>query len=121
MQAASHYGGPERRSAPRHPLEAPITVLYPRFWDEKDFDSLLGTTRNLSEGGVCFSVNSRIPRRDVVLHIDYQGMGAEYVVGTIVAEIADDEGTWEYHCQIQRTLGTVDPMSVFSSSWSDWQ
>jgi hypothetical protein len=94
-------------------VEAPIAILYPGFWIDQGPNSLLGTTANLSEGGVCFTVNGKIPQSKIVLHIDYEGMGAEYVLGTIVKETLEPDGIWRYHCQIERILTGVDPMSVF--------
>ncbi len=115
MSPESAYQGPERRQFPRLPVEAPIEVLYPSYW-ETEPARLLGMTRNLSEGGVCFATDRPIPCRDVVLHLDYQGMGAEYVQGTILEEHPEPAGRWRYHCQIHRMLGAVDPMSALQST-----
>ena len=109
------YSGPERREFPRLPIEAPIEVLYPSFWEDET-TRLLGMTQNVSEGGVCFMVDRRIPHQEIVVHLDYQGMGAEYILGTIVKERAEAGGGWTYHCRIQRMLGAVDPMSMLQSS-----
>lgn len=109
------YPGSERRRSPRLPLEVPVEVLYAGYWSEGQASRLTGVTHNLSEGGVCFSVNSRIPQREIVLHLDYHGMGAEYVQAQIVGEYPGHTETWRYHCRFQRTLGMVHPMSVFDS------
>jgi hypothetical protein len=111
----TEYAGPERRRFSRLPLEVPVEVLYPGYWSAGLPNPLMGTTHDLSEGGVCFSVNSRIPQRDIVLHLDYEGMGAEYVQAVIVGEHRGQAETWRYHCQFQRSLGAVDPMAVFDS------
>jgi len=97
----------ERRRHPRHPIEAQIFVLYPEFWRETEFNKLLGWTHNVSEGGVCFSLPDQLPGGDVVLHIDYEGMGAEYVLAKVIHEYASEEDGWRYHCRIERTLASI--------------
>jgi hypothetical protein len=109
------YAGPERRRFPRFALEVPVQVLYPGYWNEDSPNPVLGVTHNLSEGGVCFRVTSRIPVRELILHFDYEGMGAEYVQAEIVKEQAGPGDDWQYHCQLKRTLGTVAPLLAFDS------
>lgn len=112
--ADATYTGRERRRHPRLPLEVPVEILLPGFWSEEQPSRLLGQTINLSEGGVCFLANQQISAHELVLHLDYEGMGAEYVLVTIVSQGTKIAGSWQYHCQIERTLSHLDPMSVFS-------
>ncbi len=102
----------ERRRHPRHPIEAQITVLLPEFWQVRDLDDLLGWTNNISEGGVCFSLPCDLPSTELVLHIDYEGMGAEYVLASVVTKQTEADG-WRYHCRIDRTLSAIDALSSF--------
>ena len=115
MPSDPDYAGPERRRSVRFPVETPVEVLFPSYWDENETGRILGMSRDISEGGVCFRVDRPISHRDIVLHLDYQGMGAEYVLGTILGEHIEPGGGWRYHCRILRTLGAVDPMSVLES------
>ena len=102
----------ERRRHPRLPIEAQITVMTSEFWRDHDLEQLLGWTHNISEGGVCFSLPCDIPGTEFVLHIDYEGMGAEYVLASVVRKQAEADG-WRYHCRIDRTLSTIDALSCF--------
>lgn len=97
----------DRRRHPRHPIQAQITVLFPEFWVGGEWNSLLGWTHDVSEGGVCFSLPFRVPDRELVLHIDYDGMGAEYVLAKIVEQYECEDEGWRYHCRIERTLLSI--------------
>jgi hypothetical protein len=115
MSSEFEHPGCDRRRFPRLPVETPVEVLYPSYWDENASGRIMGMTQNLSEGGVCFTVDRPIPHRNIVLHLDYQGMGAEYVLGSIVEDRILPGGTCQYHCRILRSLGAVDPMSMLES------
>jgi hypothetical protein len=104
----------ERRRHPRHPLEAQITVLFPEFWMAAELSKLFGWTHNVSEGGVCFSLPNRLPQQELLLHIEYLGMGAEYVQATTIQERECEQGGWQYHCHIERTLASVKPLSCLN-------
>lgn len=99
----------ERREHPRHPIEAQVTVLFPEFWLEKETEELWGWTHNISAEGVCFSINCRLPSQELVLHVDYLGMGAEFILVKVVRQSPDDGG-WRYHCHVERTLSTIGAM-----------
>jgi len=105
----------ERREYPRHPIEAQITVLFPDFWVENELHKLVGWTHNVSQGGVCFSLPAPLPSRDLVLHIDYEGMGAEYVLAKVVRQHECEKDGWRYHCQIERTLATVGALACIEN------
>ncbi len=102
----------ERRRHARHPIEAQITVMPAEFWQTNQMEELLGWTHNISEGGVCFSLPSDLSQRELVLHIDYEGMGAEYVLASVVGKQPEADG-WRYHCRIDRTLSAIDALSSF--------
>lgn len=99
----------DRRKQPRHPIEAQVTVLFSEFWTMGDLNALLGWTHNLSEGGVCFSLPYRISDTQLVLYLDYEGMGAEYVLATVVQVLDRQDEGWQYHCRIERMLASVSP------------
>jgi PilZ domain len=103
----------ERRKHPRHAIEAQVTVLFPEFWNAGDLKRLWGWTHNVSETGVCFSLPFHLTQTELLLHIDYEGMGAEYVLTTVVKVRDMREAGWQYHCQIERTLSSVDPFECF--------
>jgi len=100
----------ERRRHLRHLIEAQIMVLYPEFWLADDEDHLCGWTQNLSERGVCFSLPVLIPNRELILHIDYEGMGAEYVLVRVVDARQTADGDWRYHAAIERSVSSINAL-----------
>jgi hypothetical protein len=104
----------ERRRHPRHLIEAQIMVLFPEFWLAEDADDLCGWTINLSENGVCFSLPALIPNRELILHIDYEGMGAEYVQVRVVDVRQSADGGWRYHAAIERPLSSINALDCLS-------
>ncbi len=106
----------DRRKHPRHPIEAQVTVLFPDFWQVDDLDRLLGWTHDVSEGGVSFSLPYRIANSQLILHIDYEGIGAEYVLVNVIRQHDLNEAGWRYHCQIERTLSSIDAMECLQEA-----
>jgi hypothetical protein len=106
----------ERRKHPRHPIEAQVTALFSEFWVMGDMNILLGWTHNVSEGGVCFSLPYHIDNRELVLHIDYDGMGAEYVLASVIQVVDLKENGWQYHCRIDRMLSSIHPFDCIQES-----
>jgi hypothetical protein len=102
----------ERRKQPRHPIEAQVTALFSEFWTMGDMNALSGWTHNVSEGGVCFSLPSRISDTQLVLYLDYEGMGTEYVLATVVEVLDCQDGYWQYHCRIERMLTAISPFDL---------
>ena len=100
----------DRRKQPRHPIEAQVTVFFSEFWSVDDWNELQGWTHNVSEGGVCFSLPYYIPDEELVLYIDYEGMGAEFVHVSVVGRRDGGQHGWKYHCRILKTLVSIDPL-----------
>ncbi len=100
----------ERRKHPRHPIEAQVTVLFSEFWEFGDVTELFGWTHNVSQDGVCFSLPYLIPNEELVLHIDYEGMGAEYVLVRVVGRQDSNEEGFKYHCRIDRMISSLDAL-----------
>ncbi len=101
---------------PRHPIEAQVTALFSKFWTWGDMNVLLGWTHNVSEGGVCFSLPYSISDTQLVLHIDYDGMGAEYVLVSVIRVENRQEDGWQYHCRIERMLASIHPFDCIQES-----
>lgn len=100
----------DRRKHPRHPIEAQVTVLFSEFWSVENWSELLGWTHNVSEGGVCFSLPYFVPDEELVLYIDYEGMGAEFVLVSVVQRRDSGQEGWKYHCRIERMISSIDAL-----------
>lgn len=89
-------------------------VLFPEFWLAEEAENLCGWTLNLSENGVCFSLPVLIPNRELVVHIDYEGMGAEFVLVRVVDTRQSADGDWRYHAAIERSLSSINALECLS-------
>jgi hypothetical protein len=98
----------DRRKHPRHPIEVQVTALFSEFWRLGNWNRLRGWTHNLSEDGVCFTLPCLVIPNEIVLHIDYEGIGAEFVLAFVVTREDRQAEGWRYHCRIERVLCSVD-------------